>query len=420
MLGRAMRVREIHESNLIEDAGFETLAETNRALQATPENIEQAIHHYTVLTAVKQDQRVLDVVGLHAAKLFAQDMAQFRDRPITESDIRSLHKLTMGDHYMAGRYKIFQNAIAGKEKEHTTALPILTTMAMRDLVDWLDSVQVQDNSPLLLAAVAHAWLAHIHPFDDGNGRVSRLIANMILGQAALPPLIISKSLDRKQYYDSLSTSDEGGDLAPLIRLFIRIMKRGLSEMREPGFARRLFEDDLKSRALAGYETWCMAFNSWLALLAAQLRLRDLDFDITGTIDQTTYQWLTRPLPPGREEERREYYANWFLIGSITDPSRENCDTKVSVIVRRPNKLARHANGLPVIQLFIERSGYWLGGEYMPWRGACVREILVMPGSPGRVYVYMDNLGKRRMGEPDDAADYVSGYIASDYRRAFGS
>ena len=300
MLGRAMRVREIHESNLIEDAGFETLAETNRALQATPENIEQAIHHYTVLTAVKQDQRVLDVVGLHAAKLFAQDMAQFRDRPITESDIRSLHKLTMGDHYMAGRYKIFQNAIAGKEKEHTTALPILTTMAMRDLVDWLDSVQVQDNSPLLLAAVAHAWLAHIHPFDDGNGRVSRLIANMILGQAALPPLIISKSLDRKQYYDSLSTSDEGGDLAPLIRLFIRIMKRGLSEMREPGFARRLFEDDLKSRALAGYETWCMAFNSWLALLAAQLRLRDLDFDITGTIDQTTYQWLTHPLPPGRE------------------------------------------------------------------------------------------------------------------------
>jgi Fic family protein len=420
MLGRAMRVREIHESNLIEDAGFETLAETNRALLASPETIEQAIHHYTVLTAVKQDQRVLDVVGLHAAKLFAQDMAQLGDRPITESDIRSLHKLTMGDHYMAGRYKMFQNAISGKEHEHKTSMPLLTTMAMRDLVDWLEGVQIQEASSLLLASVAHAWLAHIHPFDDGNGRVSRLIANMILGRAALPPLIISRNLDRKQYYDSLSTSDEGGDLAPLIRLFIRIMKRGLSEMREPGFARRLFEDDLKSRALAGYETWFMAFDFWLSLLAAQLRLRGLDFEMAGTIDQRTYQWLTRPMPPGRPADQREYIAGWILIGTITDPSRENNGAKVSVIVRRPGRLARTANGLPVIRFFVERKGYWMGGDYMPWRGAAVGEILVLPGSPGQVYVYMDNLGRVKQGDPEDAADYVSGNIASDYRRAFGS
>ena len=56
-----------------------------------------------------------------------------------------------------------------------------------------------------LQAAAHAWLVQIHPFIDGNGRVSRLVMNLLLMRAGYPIAVITKD-DRSRYYDALEQS----------------------------------------------------------------------------------------------------------------------------------------------------------------------------------------------------------------------
>ena len=58
------------------------------------------------------------------------------------------------------------------------------------------------------AAMAHYRIAHIHPYVDGNGRVARLLMNLILIRDGYPPAIILNN-DRKKYYRALNRADRG-------------------------------------------------------------------------------------------------------------------------------------------------------------------------------------------------------------------
>ncbi|WP_373298359.1 Fic family protein [Nakamurella endophytica] len=56
----------------------------------------------------------------------------------------------------------------------------------------------------VIAAVVHAWLAHIHPFPDGNGRLARILMNATLMRAGLPPAIIRHKTDGSMYIAALA------------------------------------------------------------------------------------------------------------------------------------------------------------------------------------------------------------------------
>ncbi|RYD31789.1 MAG: Fic family protein [Verrucomicrobiaceae bacterium] len=74
--------------------------------------------------------------------------------------------------------------------------------------------------------VEAAWLHHrfsqIHPFQDGNGRVCRALASMVLMRAGLFPLIVTRD-DKTQYLDALEAADKGG-LKPLVNLFATLQR----------------------------------------------------------------------------------------------------------------------------------------------------------------------------------------------------
>ena len=62
--------------------------------------------------------------------------------------------------------------------------------------------------PILLASEFHAKFEKIHPFEDGNGRLGRIIINLILLETGYPPLIIRK-LSRQKYFSALDAYDKG-------------------------------------------------------------------------------------------------------------------------------------------------------------------------------------------------------------------
>ncbi len=74
--------------------------------------------------------------------------------------------------------------------------------------------------PIVLAVVVHNQFEYIHPFEDGNGRVGRLLLNNILLKHKLPPVNISVK-NRKRYYDTLKEFQKTGNIKPSIELVLR-------------------------------------------------------------------------------------------------------------------------------------------------------------------------------------------------------
>jgi len=148
------------------------------------------------------------------------------DRILNENDIRGLNKIILVRNFWkdattldgqatrreikVGEYKEFPNSVRLQNGEifHYTS-PIDTPIEMNKLMNWLNS-EIEKNRihPVELAAQFHFKFVRIHPFDDGNGRVSRLLMNYVLLKYDLPPVII-KSNDKKNYLIALNKADVG-------------------------------------------------------------------------------------------------------------------------------------------------------------------------------------------------------------------
>ena len=91
-----------------------------------------------------------------------------------------------------------------------------------ELVQWYN--KNKNKLPtIVLAAVVHNQFEYVHPFEDGNGRVGRLILNNILIKHKLPPVNISID-NRKQYYETLRLFQRTGDIKPTLDLIIHEYK----------------------------------------------------------------------------------------------------------------------------------------------------------------------------------------------------
>ncbi len=166
------------------------------------------------------------------------------ERGFSEADIRTLHKMILVEPYetnavtaeglptkkqiLLGEYKKMPNSVKTRTGEmHYYASPEETPIKMRELMDWYN--EAKDNSavhPLVLAAVFHHEFVAIHPFDDGNGRMARILMNLILLQKNFPVVVVKKD-DRNGYYGVLSQADNGLYL-PLVQYMSDLLKHSLS------------------------------------------------------------------------------------------------------------------------------------------------------------------------------------------------
>jgi hypothetical protein len=119
---------------------------------------------------------------------------------------------------------------AGMKPPSWTEVPALVN-------DWLTFVNAgpsAEEHPVIHLARAHATFESIHPFRDGNGRVGRLVLNLLLVRQGFAPAIIRKR-DRTKYLDGLRKAD-AGDYSPLGDLLARAVKDSLDRFMLPNLA----------------------------------------------------------------------------------------------------------------------------------------------------------------------------------------
>ena len=116
--------------------------------------------------------------------------------------------------------KIRNTKVVIKDKDgniiHRGAAPAQIEGLLGELAEWYEKHKGR-YPPLLLAAIVHNQFEHIHPFQDGNGRVGRLLLNYILLRHNYPPISI-KLRDKRRYYKTLSQFGKTGDIKPTLRL----------------------------------------------------------------------------------------------------------------------------------------------------------------------------------------------------------
>ncbi|WP_116107650.1 Fic family protein [Lewinella sp. IMCC34191] len=173
----------------------------------------------------------LDIIGHRDAVNVMLDMVK-GDRPLRQTDVRQLHQIMLKEDYPqraitpdgrrvfrtihVGVYKREPNHVrTASGKMHYFAEPNAVPGLMRELLDWYELAEREDElHPLLRATVLHHEFVAIHPFDDGNGRIGRMVMNFALMRAGFPATIIPVS-NRLEYYRALSAADEG-DYVPLV------------------------------------------------------------------------------------------------------------------------------------------------------------------------------------------------------------
>lgn len=94
-----------------------------------------------------------------------------------------------------------------------------------DFIKWYEENK-DKFKPLVLAAILHNQFEHIHPFQDGNGRVGRLLLNLILFRNDYPPINIMVE-DRIEYYRTLQEYSKRDELKPTLNFLIKQYKKTL-------------------------------------------------------------------------------------------------------------------------------------------------------------------------------------------------
>jgi len=93
---------------------------------------------------------------------------------------------------------------------------------LNELVKWYEKNK-KEYPAIVLAAVVHNQFEYIHPFEDGNGRVGRLLMNNVLIKNHMPPVNISME-DRGMYYETLRIFQNTGDIRPTVELILKEYK----------------------------------------------------------------------------------------------------------------------------------------------------------------------------------------------------
>ncbi len=213
-----LRLEANYNSNAIEGNSL-TLGETRSLI----------LHGLTAHGKPLRDH--LDIKG-HDSAVQAIEDAVNEDHELNEVFIRNLHVVLLKEPYKTqaetpdgiptertispGEYKTETNNVQTSTGEvFYFTPPEQVKQAMGDLIDWYRARERERDHPIIIAATFHYRFVRIHPFDDGNGRMARLLMNMILIKHGFTVAMIRRE-SRDDYLGLLEQADKTEDLTEFI------------------------------------------------------------------------------------------------------------------------------------------------------------------------------------------------------------
>lgn len=207
------RLSALRRVATIESIGSSTRIEGSRL---SDREVEQLLSNLEIKSFATRDEQ--EVAGY--AELMDLVFASFQDIPFTENHIKQLHQILMRhsekDAWHRGNYKTSSNSVAAFDETGAqigivfqTASPFDTHRLMSELVAWVEGQRATARlHPLLVVAVFVVVFLEIHPFQDGNGRLSRVLTTLLLlkaGYAYVPFSSLESVIERNKeaYYLAL-------------------------------------------------------------------------------------------------------------------------------------------------------------------------------------------------------------------------
>ncbi len=207
------RLSALRRVATIESIGSSTRIEGSRL---SDREVEQLLSNLEIKSFATRDEQ--EVAGY--AELMDLVFASFQDIPFTENHIKQLHQILMRhsekDAWHRGNYKTSSNSVAAFDETGAqigivfqTASTFDTPRLMSELVAWVEAERATARlHPLLVVAVFVVVFLEIHPFQDGNGRLSRVLTTLLLlkaGYAYVPFSSLESVIERNKeaYYLAL-------------------------------------------------------------------------------------------------------------------------------------------------------------------------------------------------------------------------
>lgn len=176
----------------------------------------------------------MDVVEASALVRTMDNLVRMYDEThrFTASDVREFHRLWLGDIYAwAGEYRQVNVSKGDFMFAAAARVPALMVEFERDVLARYTPCSFAMRDEVVRAlAETHVELVLIHPFREGNGRVSRVLSTLMALQAGLPLLDFSAITDeKKEGYFAAVRAGLGRNYRPMEKIFLEIIEQSLSE-----------------------------------------------------------------------------------------------------------------------------------------------------------------------------------------------
>lgn len=234
------RLNALRHVATIESIGSSTRIEGSKL---SDREVERLLSNLQIQTFATRDEQ--EVAGY--AKVMETVFHSWADIPITENHIKQLHRDLLSysdkDHYYRGAYKTTSNSVAAFDEQgrqlgivFQTATPFDTPRLMEELVAWLrEARDVGRLHPLLIIGIFVVVFLEIHPFQDGNGRLSRILTTILLlqaGYAYVPYSSLESVIEhsKESYYLALRQTQgtirtEKPEWEPWLLYFLRALQQ---------------------------------------------------------------------------------------------------------------------------------------------------------------------------------------------------
>lgn len=201
------------------------------------EDVTSSIRHN--LGLFEPNKEVRDVRAKGIGKLMTEVRRTYDD-PLTEQTLQEWHQhlFTTQTHINIGKWRSHiapMQVVSGrldKPTVHFEAPPSADIpLQMKAFIQWFNNTAPNGNNPIKYApirsAIAHIYFESIHPFEDGNGRIGRAVADKALSQSVGYSLLLSLSAtiesNKKAYYSALEEGQKSNEITPWIHYFLQVI-----------------------------------------------------------------------------------------------------------------------------------------------------------------------------------------------------